>query len=188
MMESGARRGAKKSPAVFFDRDGTLIDDIGYLGDPAGVAFYDGVPEALRRLQDSGYLLVVLTNQSGIGRGYFTEETALSVNLAMLGMLAEEGVCLSAVYYCPHHPDENCSCRKPELLMVQRALTDLPIDGSRSWMVGDTDKDVWTGLRGGLRPILVETGKPDKGNLPPDVQRCGSVVEAVRFVLEGETA
>jgi len=183
MMESRARRGAKKRPAVFFDRDGTVIDDIGYLADPAGIAFYPGVPEALKRLQDSGYLLVVITNQSGIGRGFFSEETALTVNLTMLRMLQEEGVSLAAIYYCPHRPEDKCGCRKPELLMVQRAQADLSIDMSRSWMVGDTDKDVWTGMRSGLRPILVRTGKKEKGDLPADVKLCDTVVEAARFVL-----
>ncbi|MDF1526228.1 MAG: HAD family hydrolase [bacterium] len=170
-------------PAVFLDRDGTIIDDIGYLADPAGITFYPGVPEALKRLQDRGYLLVVITNQSGIGRGYFNEETALSVNLTMVGLLKEKGVALAAIYYCPHHPEDNCRCRKPELLMVQRAQRDLGVDPSRSWVVGDIDKDVKTGLKTGLRPILVETGKAEKGDIPADVKRCETVVEAARFIL-----
>jgi histidinol-phosphate phosphatase family protein len=171
-------------PAVFLDRDGTIIDDTGYLDDPADISFYSGVPQALKRLQESGYLLVVITNQSGIGRGYFKEETALTVNLAMMEMLWEEGVALAAIYYCPHHPEDKCSCRKPGLLMVQRALADLPIDGSRSWVVGDVDKDARTGITAGLRPILVETGKAVKGEVPADVRRCETIVEAVVFILE----
>lgn len=171
-------------PAVFLDRDGTLIDDIGYLGDPAGLSFYPGIPEALRRLQDKGYLIVVVTNQSGIGRGYFNEETALAVNYAMLQMLRAEGVAVAAIYYCPHHPDDGCTCRKPGLLMIQRAARDLDIDGNLSWVVGDIDKDIWTGLNYGLRPVLVETGKSEKGDIPAYVQRCETVVEAVGYILE----
>lgn len=173
-------------PAVFFDRDGTLIDDIGYLSDPEGVYFYPGVIEALKRLRERGYLLVVITNQSGIGRGYFDEETALAVNLSMLRMLEEKGVGLSAVYYCPHHPDEGCGCRKPGILMLKRAIEELGIDGSLSWVVGDMDKDVRAGMKAGLRPILVETGKPDKGDPPADVKRCGSVADAVNYILAQE--
>jgi D-glycero-D-manno-heptose 1,7-bisphosphate phosphatase len=183
-MESRIAEGAKGRPAVFLDRDGTIIDDIGYLDDPRGISFYPGVPEALKSLQDRGYLLVVITNQSGIGRGFFDEETALAVNLAMLKILNEKGVALAAIYYCPHHPGDNCRCRKPELLMVQRAQRDLDIDPSRSWVVGDIDKDVRTGLKAGVRPILVETGKAEKGNVPADVKRSETVVEAARFILE----
>ncbi|MGD8353702.1 MAG: HAD-IIIA family hydrolase, partial [Pseudomonadota bacterium] len=123
-MEKFSERGAKKRPAVFFDRDGTLIDDIGYLDDPARLSFYPGVPEALQRLRTKGYVVVVITNQSGIGRGYFDEETAIMVNLRMVQMLRRSGAQPDAVYYCPHHPDEGCSCRKPCLLMVYRALED----------------------------------------------------------------
>lgn len=174
----GARR-----PAVFLDRDGTLIDDVGYLADPEGISFYPGIPEALKKLTDRGFLIVVITNQSGIGRGFFIEEKALAVNHSMLGMLRAEGVSLSAIYYCPHRPEDNCRCRKPELLMVNRALEDLNIDGNRSWVVGDVDKDVWTGIKAGLKPILVETGKSDKGEIPVNVRRCETVVEAVEIIL-----
>jgi histidinol-phosphate phosphatase family protein len=171
-------------PAVFLDRDGTIIDETGYLADPGGITFYPGVPEALKRLRDRGYILVVITNQSGVGRGFFGEETALAVNLAMLRMLGEKGVDLDAIYYCPHHPEDNCLCRKPDLLMVQRALKDLVIDVSHSWVVGDIDKDVQTGIKAGLRPILVETGKLDKGDISMDVKRCETVAEAASFILE----
>ena len=186
MIETSTGGGAKKRPAIFLDRDGTIIDDIGYLSDPGGVAFYQGVPQALKRLQNRGYLLVVVTNQSGIGRGYFDEETAIAVNLAMVEMLREEGVVLASIYYCPHHPEYGCRCRKPGLLMVERAVVDFGIDKDRSWFVGDIDKDVLTGMNAGLKPILVETGKTSKGDLPEGVKRCETVVEAVAFILDQE--
>jgi histidinol-phosphate phosphatase family protein len=171
-------------PAVFLDRDGTIIDETGYLADPGDITFYPGVPEALKRLRERGYTLVVITNQSGIGRGFFDEETALAVNLAMLRMLGEKGVDLDAIYYCPHHPEDNCFCRKPDLRMVQRALNDLAIDLSHSWVVGDIDKDVQTAIKAGLRPILVETGKVVKGSISKDVKRCETFAEAASFILE----
>ena len=171
-------------PAVFLDRDGTLIDETGYLADPGGISFYPGIPEALKRLQERGYLLVVITNQSGIGRGYFDEETALKVNLSMVKILRGTEVFLTAVYYCPHHPDDKCRCRKPKLLMVQRALDDLKINPGLSWMVGDIDKDAQTGINAGLRTIIVETGKLEKSDISADVQRCASVVEAASFILQ----
>ncbi len=179
-----ANKNGIRHPAVFLDRDGTMIDETGYLADPEGISFYPGIPEALKRLQERGYLLVVITNQSGIGRGYFDEETALKVNLSMVKKLRDTDVFLTAVYYCPHHPDDKCSCRKPGLLMVQRALDDLGIDPGHSWMVGDIDKDARTGINAGLRTIIVETGKPEKGGVSRDVQRCPSVVEAASFILQ----
>jgi histidinol-phosphate phosphatase family protein len=183
-MNRNSDRSAKDTrPAVFLDRDGTLIDDIGYLGDPEGVSFYPGIPEALKKLQVSGYAIVVITNQSGIGRGYFDEETAMAVSLSMLKILRDRGVTVAAVYFCPHHPDDKCSCRKPGLLMIDRALEDMDIDQDRSWVVGDIDKDVWTGINAGIKPILVETGKVEKGSVPGYVKRCGTVVEAVDHIL-----
>jgi len=173
-------------PAVFIDRDGTIIDDIGYLADPNDVSLYPGIPDALQKLKDMGYLLVVITNQSGIGRGFFDEGTALAVNFATMRMLSESGVTVDAIYYCPHHPRDNCRCRKPELLMVQRAVGDLGIDLSRSWVVGDIDKDVRTGINAGMSSILVETGKAEKGDVPVSVKRCRTVVEAVELILNEE--
>lgn len=183
LSRSVAQSEKSRKPAVFLDRDGTLIDDIGYLGDPEGVSFYPGIPEALKKLQVSGYTIVVITNQSGIGRGYFDEETAMAVNLSMLKILKDGGVTIAAVYFCPHHPDDKCSCRKPGLLMIDRAFEDMDVDQDRSWVVGDIDKDVWTGINAGIKPILVETGKVEKGSVPGYVKRCGTVVEAVDHIL-----
>ena len=176
------REVASLRAAVFVDRDGTLIDDTGYLGDPAGIVFYPGVPESLKRLREAGYRLVVVTNQSGIGRGYFDEETAILVNYVMVRRLADQGVVLDAIYYCPHHPDDGCRCRKPGILMIERACRDLGLDPGRSWMIGDTGRDVLAGKEAGLRSVLVETGMPDKGQVPGDVLRRESFDLAVQVV------
>ncbi|MDT8395614.1 MAG: HAD family hydrolase [bacterium] len=181
MQTTEARR-----PAVFLDRDGTIIDETGYLGDPGGVHFYPGAVEAMKRLQEAGYLLVVLTNQSGIARGYFDEGTAVAVNLAMMKMLSEHSLRIDAVYYCPHHPDDGCQCRKPQNLMARRAAGDLGVDTGRSWMIGDTARDVFMGDQSGLHTVLVETGKDVEGNLPVGTVRVRDLAAAVTHILKEE--
>ena len=169
MLKSATGEDENKLPAVFFDRDGTLIDEIGYLGDPGGVFFYPGIPEALKKLKDRGYVLVVITNQSGIGRGFFDEETALAANLAMIRKMEEDGVGIDAVYYCPHHtetgyPGERpelkfvCACRKPAAGMIHSAVEALNLDLTRAAMFGDTDKDQGAARNAGIPFFGVETG------------------------------
>jgi len=171
--------------AVFLDRDGTLLDDPGYLADPEGIVFFREVGESLKRLQDSGYLLIIVTNQSGIGRGYFSEETGLEVNLRMTTMLREMGVTLGGIYYCRHHPEAGCRCRKPGSLMAQRAIGDFGIRPETSWMVGDAVKDLLMGLDAGLRSILVVTGKMPKGEIPEGVPVKKTLAQAVDHILSG---
>lgn len=135
--------------AVFLDRDGTLIVDRGYLKDPGEVALLPGVPEALRKLKAAGCLLVVVTNQSGIGRGYFTHDDVLRAQARLEALLAEEGVILDGHYYCPHGPDEHCPCRKPAPGMLQQAARDLTIDLAASAMIGDKASDAEAGMAAG---------------------------------------
>jgi D-glycero-D-manno-heptose 1,7-bisphosphate phosphatase len=174
-------------PAVFLDRDGTIIDEIGYLDDPEKISFYPGAIEAMKELQSAGYLLIVVTNQSGIGRGYFSEETAAAVNFSMFNKLLEQGVVISAAYFCPHHPDADCRCRKPDTLMAERATRDLGVDTAQSWMIGDTARDVIMGAASGLKTALVETGKADKGNLPDGTFRIQDLSKAAAYILERNT-
>jgi len=146
--------------AVFLDRDGTLIEDPGYLSRPGDVRVLPGVPDALRRLSDAGYALVVVTNQSGIGRGYYSEDDYRLVTSAFRGAL---GVSLAAVHHCPHAPDAKCSCRKPAPGMLQTAAREREIDLGRSWMVGDSDGDVLAGHAAGCRAVLIGRGPPPEG-------------------------
>jgi D-glycero-D-manno-heptose 1,7-bisphosphate phosphatase len=147
-------------PAVFLDRDGTLIEEVGHLGDPDGVVVLPGVPQTLRRLADAGFALVVISNQGGVARGFFTEDDVRAVCDRTAGLLASEGATIDAWYHCPHHPDfgEPCECRKPAPGMLLRAAREHELDLGSSWMVGDHLVDVQAGAAAGARPIKVLTG------------------------------
>jgi D-glycero-D-manno-heptose 1,7-bisphosphate phosphatase len=144
------------APAVFLDRDGTLMRDVDYCGDPKDVEVFPGAPEALRRLKANGYKLVVITNQSGVGRGYFTEEDYRRVEAAF-GRQLGEGL-LDGSYHCPDLPGTNSTRRKPAPGMVLEAQRDFRLDLARSWFVGDKASDIECGRNAGVRTILVETG------------------------------
>jgi D,D-heptose 1,7-bisphosphate phosphatase len=153
-------------PAVFLDRDGTVIEQVHYLSDPAEVRLIAGVPEALRRLKEAGYALVIVTNQSAIGRGMLTVEQLGRVNDEMNRQLAAEGVTLDAMYYCPEAPvgDDRTAIthgdRKPGPGMLLRASSDLGLDPAASWMVGDMISDVLAGINAGCKgSLMVQTGK-----------------------------
>jgi D-glycero-D-manno-heptose 1,7-bisphosphate phosphatase len=143
-------------PAVFLDRDGTLMEEAHYCSHPDQVRIIPGVPEALRALQAAGYRLVIITNQSGIGRGYYTLADYELVQAHFLGLLGE-GL-IEATYYCPEAPEKASPRRKPATGMVVEAQRDLGIDLARSWFVGDKAVDVQCGRNAGVRPILVLTG------------------------------
>ncbi len=145
--------------AVFLDRDGTLIEDPGFLGDPAGVRLLTGTATALKQLRRQGYRLVVVTNQSGIGRGILTEEQVAAVHREIDRQLAMEGVGVDAWYLCPHRPDAGCYCRKPGTLLHRRAAEALGLDLARSWCIGDRISDVETAGALGARAMLVLTGE-----------------------------
>lgn len=146
--------------AIFLDRDGTLNEEAEYLSDPAGLVLLPGAGEALKVLTDMGFLLVVVSNQSGVARGYFGIGEVEAVNERLAGLLRPYGVHFDLIAYCPHHPDHTgpCSCRKPEPGMLMDAARKLDVDLSRSWMVGDKLADVEAGAAAGCRTALVLTG------------------------------
>jgi len=172
-------------PAVFLDRDGTLSEEIGYIhrSDLPRYALLPGVPQALARLRAAGYALVVLTNQSGVGRGYFGADVVDAVHGRLRELLRQGGADVDAVYYCPHHPDPlapadngqlpagrvqaapvaelcfDCDCRKPKPGLALRAAADLGLDLGGSWMVGDKKADLGLAQRAGLKGgVLVLSG------------------------------
>ncbi|WP_419787455.1 D-glycero-alpha-D-manno-heptose-1,7-bisphosphate 7-phosphatase [Pseudodesulfovibrio sp.] len=144
---------------VLLDRDGTIIYDRHYLSDPEGVELLPGAAEGLRRLIDLGLGLVVVSNQSGVGRGYFDEASVQACNSRMAELLAPYGVTFEGMYWCPHTPEEECDCRKPEPGLIQRAARELDFDPAASFMVGDKIADMGVGRNAGAATILVRTGK-----------------------------
>jgi len=149
--------------AIFIDKDGTLIPDIPYNVDPVRITLMPGAGDTLRRLAAAGYRLVVVSNQSGVARGCFTEADLLPVRARLEALLDAYGVRLDGFYYCPHCPDGTvaqyaveCDCRKPRAGMLRAAAADLNLDLSRSWMVGDIAADSEAGNRAGCRTILIE--------------------------------
>lgn len=153
--------------AVFLDRDGTLNIDHGYVHDIDQFEFIEGSIEALKALKGMGYLLVLVTNQSGIARGYFSEAQFLQLTEWMDWSLADRGVDLDGIYYCPHHIEgigeyrQACDCRKPKAGMLLQGIRELGIDPSQSVMIGDTVQDMVAGKAAHIQlNVLVKTGKP----------------------------
>ncbi len=142
--------------AIFLDRDGTLMHEVNYCRDPAEVRLFDGVNGALRRLKTAGFLLVIITNQSGIARDLLTEVDFQKVQARLLGLIGDD--LIAATYMCPDGPAGESGRRKPSPAMVQEAARDLGIDLSRSWFIGDKAIDVQCGLAAGTRAVLVRTG------------------------------
>ncbi len=139
--------------ALFMDRDGTVMVDVGYPRRPDDVELLPDAPPMLARLHDLGFKLVVVSNQSGVGRGLVTADEAEAVHERFVEALRAGGVELDAAYYCPHAPDEGCSCRKPSPELLQRAARELALDLPESFMVGDRDSDLEAGRRAGCRTI-----------------------------------
>ena len=143
---------------VILDRDGTLNVDTGYVKSPDDFTVLPGVGAALARLKQAGARLVVVTNQSGLGRGYFTSKDLEAIHGKLRAILAEDGVTLDGLYFCPHHPDDRCNCRKPARGMIDRALAELQVDLSRAYVVGDSVRDVELAKLVGAQSLLVMTG------------------------------
>ncbi len=141
--------------AVFIDRDDTIAKDVPYCDDPDKFVPFDFVPASIKRLNDAGYLVILVTNQSGIGRGYFDESTLESIHDKLRSVVESGGGRIDDIFYCPHKPEDNCACRKPEIGMGVSAVMKYGINPKASYMVGDNDKDVEFGNRLGCRSIKV---------------------------------
>ncbi|MBI5236476.1 MAG: HAD family hydrolase [Deltaproteobacteria bacterium] len=152
-----------KGATVFLDRDGTINVDTGYVSNPDTLELIPGAGRAIRRLNDAGVKVVVVSNQSGVGRGMFTGADVEAVNDRLAALLrVDAGARIDAVYFCPHHPDDNCPCRKPMTLLAQRAVAEHGIELSRAYVVGDKASDVWLGRNLNVKTVLVLTGDGKK--------------------------
>jgi len=177
---------SKTRPAVFLDRDGTLMEEVHYCSDPARVRVFPGASDALRGLMERGFLTVIVTNQSGIGRGLLDHRQYEAVQAELLRQLGAS--LISATYCCPDLPPS--PQRKPEPVMVFEAARDLGIDLARSWFVGDKSVDIECGRRAGVRTILVRTGygaREYRHEIKPDYV-AKDIVAAASFILENGDA
>jgi histidinol-phosphate phosphatase family protein len=167
-------------PAAFLDRDGTLIDDVGFVSERSDVRMLPTVPQALRTFAAAGYACVVVTNQSGVARGYFDEAAVHGINAEIVARLQADHVRLDAFYFCPHY-EVGCDCRKPEPGMIHRAARELAIDVARSAVVGDRGSDIELGQRLGIPGILVPGPVPYVG--PEPDFRAQTLLEAARWIV-----
>lgn len=158
-----------KNRAIFLDRDGTLIYDEDYLADPAKVTLMPGAVEAISKFKNAGYMLIIITNQSGIGRGIFSEEDMNQVNDKVSELFRDGGIEFDAVLFCPHTPEDNCECRKPSPKLLIDAAEQFNIDLSNSVMIGDKKSDAECGIAAGCKyNIFLDNGKqppPDNKNI-----------------------
>ena len=145
-------------PAVFLDRDGTIAEEVGYLNHISRFHMFPFAARAIRQLNRAGLPVIVITNQSGVGRGYFPESLVTDVHDLMTTELAKEGAHIDALYYCPHKGDDACACRKPKPGMLEEAAREHGLDLRRSFVVGDRYGDIELARRAGARAILVRTG------------------------------
>ena len=170
------KKGKATTPkrAVFLDRDGTIIHEANYLHRIEDVRFVARAATAMGRLRRAGFLLFIVTNQSGVGRGYYTLEDVQRVHRYLLGVLGKDGVAVDGVYVCPHQPDDRCNCRKPSPKFLFDAAAQFNIRLADSFMVGDHSSDVEAGQRAGARTVMVRTGHGEEmlrkatGNPAPD--------------------
>lgn len=151
--------GETRRPALFLDRDGTLVEDVGYLDDPARARLVPGAATALIGLAQAGYLRIIITNQSGIGRGLYAEAAFDATQAEVVRQLGEAGASVDATYHCPHRPDAGCTCRKPGTALHREAIATFSIDVAASWCIGDQLRDLEPALELGCHAMLVGTGQ-----------------------------
>jgi len=184
--------------AVFLDRDGTINEDVNYLSSPDQLVLLPTVLEAMKIFQRAGYLIVIVSNQSGVARGFFEEEKLREINKKLEDMIQEAGVVIAGNYYCPHHYEEGivkyrqkCDCRKPQIGMIKKAAMELDIDLSSSALIGDKVTDIETAINAKIpHRILVKTGKGEiearRLSKSMDAKVCDTLLEAAEMITEGK--
>lgn len=191
-----------KRRAVFMDRDGTISEEVGYINHPSRFRLFPYAAAAIKQLNENGWLAIVITNQAGVARGYFTEQMIETVHADMTKQVDEAGGRIDAIYYCAHHPSVgeppyrfDCDCRKPKPGLIRRAAEDFSIDAARSWMIGDRYSDVELARNAGVKSMLVMSGygrgewenqRPNWTEQPDLV--ADNLLEAVRAIIHEDAA
>lgn len=165
--------------ALFLDRDGTVIDDVGYPSDPDQVCLIPGAAAAIRGFREAGMAVVLVSNQSGVGRGFFTMQDLDRVHRRTLELLEEHGTTLDGAYYCPHAPDAGCECRKPRTGLIDRARKELGLAGDGCFLIGDSPSDVEAGAAAGCKTVLF--GSAEAPSVTP-TWRASTWVEIVELL------
>jgi D,D-heptose 1,7-bisphosphate phosphatase len=179
---------SKRNKAIFLDRDGVINEDHDYVYKIEDMDFIPGSIDGLKKLQDSGYLLIIITNQSGIGRGYYTEEQYLKFRQEMHKRLQNFGIKITDEFYSPFHPKENSICRKPSPFLIQKAIEKYDINAKISYMIGDKTSDILSGINANIKTILVLTGKSGKDGLY-DINAdytCKNLNEASKIITQND--
>jgi D,D-heptose 1,7-bisphosphate phosphatase len=184
----------KRNRAVFMDRDGTINEEVGYLSKLNQLKIFSSTFEAIRIINESGMKAVVITNQSGVARGFFNKDFVNTVHARINEMLQKKGAFIDRFYYCPHHPTEgsgvykiDCGCRKPEPGMFLKAAEEMDINLASSYMIGDMPKDIQAARSAGVKGILVQTGY--EGNVIPagnPVYTAQDILDAVRWIMKDQ--
>ena len=179
---------------MFLDRDGVVVEEVGFVSKPDQLQVPDAVPEALNKLRER-FLLIVVTNQSGIGRGYYTEENLLEIHTSLVTFLGERGAAVDCIYFCPHHPTlavpeyrQACECRKPEAGMLLRAANTWNIDLASSFMVGDAVTDMEAARAAGVTGIKVGQDPGENSGPEPVVQSLEEAAELILGRLSGQNS
>ena len=168
---------------VFLDRDGTIIENIGYCSRPEDINILPTVPEAIKLLNENGFKVIIITNQSGIGRGHFTEEDLAKVHKKLVDDLSEQNAIIDAIYYCPHHPKDNCECRKPKTALFKKAIKEFNINVKKSFVIGDSRCDIEAGKHIWCRTILLGNKiVGENGNIISDYFS-NSFIGGIRWIL-----
>ena len=176
----------RSDKVVILDRDGTVVVDRGYLDDPAGLEFEPGAAEGLHWLYSHGYRLIVITNQSGIGRGLFSLDRLEAMNARLSEMVELAGARLSGLYFCPHAPDANCNCRKPALGLMTKAASELGFAPASAIVIGDKESDIEFGRRAGAKTILIAADQSKVAfRFAPDII-AANLLEAARAVASSK--
>ncbi|MDR2399142.1 MAG: D-glycero-beta-D-manno-heptose 1,7-bisphosphate 7-phosphatase [Endomicrobium sp.] len=181
-----------KVPATFLDRDGTVIFDKNYLSSPEQVKLYSYTADSINKLHTAGFKVIIVTNQSGVARGVFTEEDLQKIHEKFVSLLKKANAKVDAIYYCPHIDEDSCDCRKPKPGMVLKAAKDFNIDLKKSYTIGDTIRDYLLGYNSGGKGILVLTGHGKKQQAKIAQEKikpmavCKTLKEAVSLIIKND--